>query len=171
MFSNHQIHLEDLPSLNDVVLKPISKRYLNIIVLRRLFMYSIIFSALIGAKLNMLHPEFQELFWYVFLTVALICVLNFGVALLAFNKRKYAIREQDVIYTKGLLINSTSVIPVSRIQHLEISRSWLARKFNLATLKVFTAGESGIDLTIAGLEYELAQQINDFLSAKVNETD
>jgi membrane protein YdbS with pleckstrin-like domain len=68
-------------------------------------------------------------------------------------------------------VNSISAVPISRIQHLEISRSWLAIKFELATLKIFTAGESGIDLSIDGLNYNEAKQINDFLSRKVNGTN
>jgi membrane protein YdbS with pleckstrin-like domain len=59
-------------------------------------------------------------------------------------------------------------VPISRIQHIEESRSWLARKLNLATLKIFTAGESGSDLKIDGLPHEEAKQINDFLSTRVN---
>lgn len=171
MFTNQQINLDILPSIDDVALKPISKQYLMIIVINRWVFYALIVSALMVAKLKIVHEGFQLAFWYLFSACTLFCILNFVVALLAFKKRKYAIREQDVIFSKGLLVNSISVIPISRIQHIEISRSWLARRFNLATLKIFTAGESGIDLRIAGLNYSEAKQINDFLSNRVNGID
>lgn len=171
MFSNQQINLETLPSIDNVDLKPISKQYLRIIVINRLFFYSLIIAALLVAKFMIAQGEFHKIFWYVLSACIILFMLNFVIALLAFKKRKYAIREQDVIYSKGLLVHSISAVPISRIQHIEISRSWLARRFKLATLKLFTAGESGIDLRIDGLNYIEAQQINDFLSKKVNGTD
>ncbi|RAJ26629.1 hypothetical protein LX77_00884 [Gelidibacter algens] len=171
MFTNQQIDLETLPTIDDIVFKPISKRYLKIIVLNRSLFYSLLFSALIIAKFMVEAVNFHLVFWYVLWGVVLVCIIDVVITVLAFKKRKYAIREQDVIYSKGLLVNSISAVPISRIQHLEISRSWLARKFNLATLKIFTAGESGIDLSIDGLNYDEAKQINDFLSGKVNGTN
>lgn len=171
MFTNKQINLDNLPSIDDVVLKSISKQYLKIIVINRLFLYALIISALAFAKYKVTNTNFNLVFWYVFSVCVLLCILNFVGALLAFKKRKYAIREHDVIYSKGLLVNSISVVPISRIQHLEISRTWLARRFNLARLKIYTAGESGIDLRIDGLNYDEAKQINEFLSNKVNGTD
>lgn len=171
MFSNQQINFDTLPSLDDVELKPISKQYLKIIVINRVFYYGLFIAALFLAKSMVMNLHFQSAFWYLFSIGVLLCAINFVSAILAFKKRKYAIREQDVIYSKGLLVNSISAVPISRIQHLEISRSWLARRFNLATLKIFTAGESGIDLRIDGLNYVEAKQINDFLSRRVNGTD
>ncbi|MBA6154179.1 PH domain-containing protein [Gelidibacter maritimus] len=171
MFSNQQINLDTLPSIADVDLKPISKQYLKIIIFNRLVFYGIIGFVLFIAKIKVSHPNFQLIFWYLFSAVLLFCILNLMGAIFAFKKRKYAIRTHDVIYSKGLLVNSISVIPVSRIQHLEISRSWLARRFNLGTLKIYTAGDSGIDLRIPGLKYVEAKQINDFLSSKINGAD
>lgn len=77
-------------------------------------------------------------------------------------------REHDVVYAKGLLVHSITTVPISRIQHVEESRSWLARHFGLATLKIFTAGEAGSDLSIKGLPYIEAKQIKEIISDKVN---
>lgn len=171
MFTNQQINLEALPSIDDIAFKPISRKYLKVIMLNRVLLYGVIIAVLLFAKSMVNEVNFQGLFWYLFGTVVLFCVLNMVFTILAFKKRKYAIREQDVIYSNGLLVNSISAVPIVRIQHLEISRSLLARQFNLATLKVFTAGESGIDLRIDGLDYQEARQINDYLSKKVNGTN
>lgn len=171
MFTNHQIDLETLPSVDDVDYKPISKQYLKIIILNRGLIFMLLVSALIIAKFLVQDLNFQSAFWYLLATVVLVAIVTTVFSVLAFNARKYAIREQDVIYSKGLLVHSISAVPITRIQHLEISRSWLARKLNLATLKIFTAGESGIDLSIEGLKYTEAKQINVFLSKKINGTD
>ncbi|REG85996.1 PH domain-containing protein [Winogradskyella sediminis] len=167
-FTNSQIHVEDLPHVEDVELKPISKAYLKIIVLNTLLVYSIIFAGLFGLKYLIKEEEFHDNFWYVFLGVLGCCILNFIIALLAFKKRKYALRGFDVIYAKGLIVHALTTVPISRIQHVEESRSWLARQFNLATLKIFTAGEAGSDLSIKGLPHLEAKRINDFISSEVN---
>ncbi|MGJ8549982.1 PH domain-containing protein [Winogradskyella wichelsiae] len=170
-FANPQIQTEDLPNIKEAVLKPISKTYLKIITLNKLAFYSLILSAVFGLKFFIKKDDFQNNFWLVFIGVILICIINFIISILAFQKRKYAIRAHDVIYAKGLIVHSMITVPISRIQHVEESRSWLARSFGLATLKIFTAGESGSDLIINGLPHLEAIQIKDIISAKVNGKD
>jgi membrane protein YdbS with pleckstrin-like domain len=167
-FSNTQIHSETFPNIEDVVLKPISKQYLTIIIINNILKYAAIFGVLLAGQYIVKNDILQNNYRYLFLIVFLFCACHFILALLAFKKLKYAIREHDVIYAKGLIVNSITTVPISRIQHTETSRSWLARKFHLATLNIYTAGESGSDLSIKGLPNDEAQQINDFLSDKVN---
>mgnify|MGYP005818728033 CR=1 FL=1 len=170
MFTNQQINIDALPTIDDVNFKPVSKQYLKIIILNRSAIYLIVMAALWIAKMKVIDDTFQNLFWYILAAVMFIAIANLIFSIVAFKTRKYAIREQDVIYTKGFLVNSIAAVPISRIQHLEISRTWLARKLNLATLNIFTAGESGIDLSIEGLNHSDAKKINDYLSERVNGT-
>ena len=168
MFRNQQVDLHALPMVASVVLKPISKNYFKIIILNKVIIYGVATCLLIAAKFKIEEEVFQDNFDYIVVVAIIFFLLNFIVALLSFKKRKYAIRDQDVIYSKGLVVNSITTVPISRIQHIEESRSWLARQLNLATLKIYTAGESGSDLRIDGLPHDEAKQINDFLSTRVN---
>ncbi|MFC0604388.1 PH domain-containing protein [Winogradskyella pulchriflava] len=168
-FTNLQIETESLPKIDEVNLKPIAKSYLKIIALNKLVYYIALVGLTFIVKLIIeKKSEVQIDLWYIIFVVIGFCMVNFIVALLAFRKRKYAVREHDIIYSKGLLMHSITTIPISRIQHVEESRSWLARYFGLSTLKIFTAGESGSDLSIKGLEHLEAKGINDFISARVN---
>lgn len=168
-FTNLQIQTESLPKIEAVVLKPISKAYFKIIMLNKLALYVALIGLIFVAKYIIEEKrDIQVNLWYVFAVVFGFCLINFIISLLAFKKRKYAMREHDVLYAKGLLLHSITTVPISRIQHVEESRSWLARYFGLATLKIFTAGETGSDLSIKGLPYLEAKDINDFISAKVN---
>lgn len=168
-FTNLQIQSESLPQIEDVVLKPISKAYLNIIALNKLVLYATLFALVFVANYFIERNEdIQFNIWYAFAAVFAFCILNFFISILAFKKRKYAVREHDVIYAQGLIIHSITTVPISRIQHVEESRSWLARHFGLATLNIFTAGEAGSDLSIKGLPHLEAQQINDLISSKIN---
>ena len=168
-FTNLQIQTESLPKIEDLVLKPISKSYLKIIAVNKLALYIGLFGLAFGVKYILEKKEDIEVnLWYILSIVLVFCVLNFIISVLAFKKRKYAIREHDVVYAKGLIVNSITTVPISRIQHVEESRSWLARHFDLSTLKIFTAGEAGSDLSINGLHHLEAKNINDFISTKMN---
>ena len=171
MFSNVQIEIEALPDKKDVLLVPISNSYLKIIIVNKLIIYACIYGSLFAGSFIINNDSFQSVYGYIILALTLVFFINFILALLSFKTRKYALREQDVIYAEGLLIHSVTTVPISRIQHTETSRSWLARQFNLATLKIFTAGESGTDLSIKGLPFEEAKRINNFLSERVNGND
>lgn len=168
-FSNLHIQTERLPKVEDLVLKPISKSYLKIIAINKLTLYIGLIGLTFGLKYFIERKEAIDVnLWYILPLVLIFCVLNFIISVLAFKKRKYAIREHDVVYAKGLLVHSITTVPISRIQHVEESRSWLARHFGLSTLKIFTAGESGSDLSINGLNQLEAKGINEFISTKVN---
>ncbi|TXD85033.1 PH domain-containing protein [Subsaximicrobium wynnwilliamsii] len=168
MFTNTQIDTNALPQIDQVELHPIDKAYLKIIVINKLLVYGVIVLALILAKLFLVDVLIQSYFWLLAAAVGLLCLSNFMLALLAFKKRMYALRDKDVIYAHGLLIHRLTTVPISRIQHIETSRSWLSRQFGLATLNIYTAGESGSDLSIKGLSEAEATRINDFLSTTVN---
>ncbi len=168
-FTNLQIQTESLPKVEDLVLKPISKSYLKIIAINKLALYIGLFGLAFGVKYFLENKEDIQLnLWYMLSVILGFCIVNFIFSVLAFEKRKYAIREHDVVYAKGLIINSITTVPISRIQHVEESRSWLARHFGLSTLKIFTAGEAGSDLSINGLDHLEAKGINDFISTKMN---
>ncbi len=168
-FTNLQIQNESLPKVEDLVLKPISKSYLKIIVLNKLALYFGIIGFVFGIKYIIERKEdIQINVWYMLAIVIGFCIINFIISLLAFKKRKYAMREHDVVYAKGLIVHSITTVPISRIQHVEESRSWLARHFDLSTLKIFTAGEAGSDLSIKGLPHIEAKQIKEIISDKIN---
>ena len=88
---------------------------------------------------------------------------------LGFKKRGFALREKDICYSHGYLVNKTLALPYNRIQHIEIARSFMARKLGLASLKIYSAGESGGDMVIHGLPKALAESQYTFLTKIINE--
>jgi membrane protein YdbS with pleckstrin-like domain len=99
-------------------------------------------------------------------------VLAYGVSSLAWPfinvpKRGYAVRDKDIIYKSGVFWRTVTAIPFNRIQHVEKSSTPLDRRFNLATLQLFTAGGSGGDLKIHGLSADTAESLRTFILNKV----
>ena len=96
----------------------------------------------------------------------ILIAFNFASIRIGFSRRGYALRERDLTYRKGWIFFSTTTLPFNRIQHTEVSQGPIEKKFDLCTLKIFTAGGSTSDLSIPGLEEEEAQQLRDFISKK-----
>jgi len=83
---------------------------------------------------------------------------------LYFRNKKYRLYNKNITYQEGVIVHHETVVPFSRIQHVEIDEGPLERFFSLATLSIYTAGDSGKDLKISGLKIELAQDIKDYIT-------
>jgi len=169
MFTNTQIDIESLPKMETIDLVPIEKSYYKIIVFNILISYLSVIGILSFIYINLEKGKFLKVAPYLITLLVLVLIFHLIISTLGFKNRKYAMREKDIIHTKGLLEFNTTVLPFNRIQHVEISRSLLARKLNLSKLEIYTAGESGSDLTISGLPKDVAERINNHLTKMLNE--
>lgn len=84
-------------------------------------------------------------------------------AVVGFRYMGYAVRRHDVTFKSGWLFRTRVTVPMSRIQHSEIFRGPLDRWLGLSTLRIYTAGSSGANLSIPGLQDETAQAIRSTL--------
>ena len=86
-----------------------------------------------------------------------------------FRRRKFKIAEKNISYQEGILYQKETLVPFARIQHIEIDEGPIERFFNIATLSIYTAGDSGRDLKISGLELMKAQEIKSFISNHIKD--
>lgn len=157
LYSNLQIATEQLPQIEVIDFEPIQKKYIWIMRLRFLL------APVVPVALYILADMYMSTFWWITAAYIAVVVLLFGVQWLGFKRKGYAVREHDVNYRTGWFFRSTTSIPFNRIQHCELERSALERLFNLSTLKIYTAGGSGSDITIPGLEPETAKKLRSFI--------
>ena len=162
-FENPIVDFKDLPQTELIEFEPLPKRYLNyrrltfsilLLVLSAMWIAPLIAGELIGVAIS----------GAVWLCISLLIFL--------FEKKRYhqkglALREHDISYKEGVFFQKTVTIPFNRIQHSEISRGPIERKFKLSTLKIFTAGGSQSDLSISGLDPDRAQELKDFIAKSV----
>jgi len=80
----------------------------------------------------------------------------------------YAIREKDVLFKRGFLSEKITAVPFNRIQHVTTQRGVLDKMLGISTLKIFTAGGSGSDISIPGLTPSLAASLKDTLSDSIS---
>ena len=102
-----------------------------------------------------------------------IWALLFGVWFLeefkGFPLRGYVLRDKDLTYRAGWIFRKVTTIPFNRIQHSEISQGPLGRLFRLNRLKIYTAGGSASDLSIPGLDPEVAVRLRDFVNGQAQD--
>ena len=156
-FSNLSINLSDIPDFKSIELQGIDPNFKNILVIR----YSI--GLILAAITLSLSVYYTELPYWVEIVAVFIAIVIFFLIYLEFFKgfplRKFGVRELDIIFQSGYLVKRETIVPFSRIQHIEISQGLLMRNFKIYSLLIYTAGESSGDLKIAGLDYETAQKI------------
>jgi membrane protein YdbS with pleckstrin-like domain len=76
----------------------------------------------------------------------------------------------EVAYTRtGWLAQTWTLVPVSRIQTVDVTRGLLQQVFGLATVAVFTASSQGT-VRIWHLEHGMAQRVADDLAARAERT-
>lgn len=98
--------------------------------------------------------------------MCLLIVLNFTYHWYYYTNLRYAMREKDITVKEGVIFLSSTTMPFSRVQHVEVVQSFLQRYFKIATIHLFTAGGTGIDLTIKGLDEEKAEKIKSYIISK-----
>jgi len=80
-----------------------------------------------------------------------------------YKRLRYLVDEGGLRIRRGVFWRKVIWIPISRVQHTDVSQGPLQRKFGLATLTVHTAGTAGASISLAGLEHGIATRLNDHL--------
>ena len=165
-FGNNQVDVSLLPKAEDISFQPIEKEYWKIMKWSWMITWSIIL--LTGVMLFAFIPGLRTVQSGLLLIPALaICLLSFWLMKKSFVQKGFAVREKDLLYKSGWLIQSISAIPFNRIQHCSVSSGILERTQGLASLSIFTAGASGSDLKIHGLKSTTANEMKDFIMTKI----
>ncbi|WP_367867492.1 PH domain-containing protein [Pedobacter sp. WC2423] len=164
-FTNEVIDLDSLPKHEDVQLSRSHPDYWKIICINLL-----IFFGLLGITIGIL-LFFDEIRpnakWMIPVYLALLASF-FLVFRISFKKRGYAIRTHDVIYKSGIIAESTTIIPLNRIQHIELNEGLFSRIYKLGSLQLFTAGGQTGHIHISGIPIDEAKRIRDLLLKKLD---
>lgn len=91
-------------------------------------------------------------------------------------RRRYAntrwrLDAQGFALRRGYLWHSDTRVPGSRVQHLDITRGPIERRFDLSTLVIHTAGTRHSAVSIGGLDTACAEQLRDQLAQRIDTDD
>lgn len=167
-FTNNLIDLSQLPKFEEVSLKKLHPKYINVL----LFNFLLLFVAAIGGFSILFffkRDAFSTSTW-IGILIGILVFLGFIIffSKLSLNKKGYAFREHDAIFKSGVISETTTIIPFNRVQHVALHQGFISRKLGLASIELFTAGGSSSDLEIPGLLLADAQNIKNLVSHKIN---
>jgi membrane protein YdbS with pleckstrin-like domain len=74
-------------------------------------------------------------------------------------------------YRRGRLWHAETRVPRTRVQHVDLKRGPLERRFRLSTLVVHTAGTRDSAVAVKGLDADDAERLRDRLAQQVDDDD
>ena len=85
-----------------------------------------------------------------------------------YNNTLYSVSNAGLEIRRGIIWKQVVNVPRSRIQHMDVAQGPVARRYQIATIHVFTAGTEKNVVEIGGIRYETALKIRDFLVIEEN---
>lgn len=97
-------------------------------------------------------------------------VFTWLVPIVKYKRFRYELFEEELEIESGLIFISNVLVPMMRVQHVELGSGPLMRKFGLATVSVVTAATTH---RIAGLKRDEAEKLKRSIGqlARVDEGD
>lgn len=168
-FTNNQIHVHSLPELDKVNYLPLHKNhYIATTVGLSLFFLILL---LIGVATFLVWDDLREISLWVLILWIVTLLLSMVHNYYNYKNKGYALREHDIIFREGVIVQSVMAVPFNRVQHSEVTQGPIDRYLNLSTLHIFTAGGSSSDLSIPGLRPDEANRLRDFIVSKTKGLD
>lgn len=169
-FNNQQIAAQDLPRFDEVSFTSLAHRYATIRLIVTIICFVLLGSAGIGSVIvaELIKPDPPSL-WendFVAVTATLFLLLMSFCSWFAFAATRaigYAIRDHDIIVRSGLLWKKEVIQPLKRVQHVEVTRGPIDKRYGLANVQLFSAGTSMSTFRIPGIEDALAEKIRQYV--------
>lgn len=100
-------------------------------------------------------------FTWTILVLALAITICVVLPRLRYRHWRYKLREQELFLERGIFNRVRTVVPLRRIQHLDVSQDVIEREFGLGKLIVHTAGSRSSDVVLPGLAIDDANGLRD----------
>lgn len=104
-----------------------------------------LFTFLFGLALTIFQPTLRYRFW------------------------RFDLRSDELYLERGIINRVRTIVPLRRIQHIDVSQDVLEREFNLGKLVVHTAGARSSEVVLPGLFYQEAENFRDRLKEYIVE--
>ncbi|MEZ9537205.1 MULTISPECIES: PH domain-containing protein [unclassified Shewanella] len=153
-------------SYTEVTLTKVDKNYP-----KQIFSQSIGLLLLILAALVVVMTLNQALGRNEYLIISGVLIAGVVLTLIRFlaaKKLRYGVLEHEILIRQGLWWIKTTALPYSRLQHVSLSQNPLQRRFNLATIKCFSAGSGAAEIFLPGLSFTLAEKLRQHLLNKAS---
>lgn len=100
--------------------------------------------------------------WIPGVPVLILAIILIGVLpLKRYRSRGYNMAADRLRVVKGVLFHADTVVPFSRVQHIDVEQGPLERMFGIARLILHTAGTHNSSVTLPGLPFETAKAMRE----------
>ncbi len=96
-----------------------------------------------------------------FVILVLAITMAIGVPRLRYKFWRYSLQDEELFLERGIFNRVKTVVPLRRIQHLDVSQDIIEREFSLGKLIVHTAGTRSSDVVLPGLNIDEANRLRD----------
>src|SRR5690606_26959256 len=97
----------------------------------------------------------------------LLVALGAWMGLRRYRYTRWLLDADGFALRRGRMWHSETRVPASRVQHLDIRRGPVERRFGLSTLLVHTAGTRQHAVAVPGLDADDAERLRDHLARQV----
>jgi len=84
-----------------------------------------------------------------------------------YRRLRYALSDQLLQVMRGWMFHTDTVVPLVRVQHIDVTRGPLDKAFGTASLVVHTAGTHNSIVTLPGLAPDRAAEMRDAIREHV----
>jgi len=99
---------------------------------------------------------------------AVVTIIRLAVAPRRVRSIGYVLRQDDLVFRRGILFSRLVAVPYGRMQLVDVTRGPVARLLGLAELRLVTAAASS-NVTIPGLPEPDAARLRDLLIDRAEE--
>jgi membrane protein YdbS with pleckstrin-like domain len=152
-----------------IPLDPLERGYLSVLRIRSVIVW-LTLSAIAAAADASLH-------WRFGIPFGLLGGIAFGWGVITvvflvpgrWRRWGYAFTDRELHVANGWLTKRHTVVPVSRVQHIDVSQGPLERSAGVATLSLHTAGTEQNLVILPGIKRERAEEIRDVIRSRISD--
>lgn len=167
--TNLPLTWQELPRHEALDLQRVEPAFLKVLYLQRGLWTLLLVAG--AAGVFFLSSETRKSLYYAAASVVILIQFVIGIFLARkrYQNMGFALRTHDLVYRNGWLFEKLHVVPLIKVQHCQVKKGPLERRYGLSALRVYTAGVSGADLVLEGLTDEQALTMKDWLLQKQHE--
>ncbi|GGI77651.1 PH domain-containing protein [Shewanella gelidii] len=147
---------------DQVQLTPVDPRYSSALALEHLFLAIVVLT--IATLVTMVILGLPTMLVLSIVSGLFIMLIITGFVRQAQSKRlAFGVCQHELLLQKGIIWQQRISLPYTRLQHVSLSQGPIERRFQLSTLKCFSAGSGSAEIDLPGLEKSQAEQLRQHL--------
>lgn len=155
-------------TFDDVALRPLEPAYLSVLRTRAAINAAVLIALALAGEAAM-----RSQGGWPGLVVSPVLVFAAWSVLVAPRRRwarwAYAFTERELHVARGWFTHAHTIVPVRRVQHIDLTRAPLERRYGLATLVLHTAGTEHSRVVLPGLAHAEAERIRDDIRLSIEQ--